>query len=85
MGQQPPRVDRPERMVFHDLGAGDFPLRIEMLDAETRRECWAADVPEPGVMRVPGADEVNGGRQVIMRLTFPDGEATEALSPLPRA
>lgn len=83
MGQQPQRGDRPEQTVFGDLDAADFPFRIQMLDAVSRRECWSAEITGPGVGRMPGADEVNDSRQVIIRLTFPDGETTEALSPEP--
>jgi hypothetical protein len=85
MVQPQPHAARPEQMVFHDLGPDDFPLRIQMLDAATRRECWSAEITGPGVCRMPGADEVNDAQQVIIRLTFPDGEATEALSPEPGA
>lgn len=85
MAPQRPPGGRREPMVFGDLDPEDFPFRIQMLDAASRRECWAVEVTGPGVGRMPGADEVNDGRQVIVRLTFPDGESAEALSPDPGA
>jgi hypothetical protein len=53
--------------AFHDLPASAFP--------QVR---WTTAVTGSGGVRIPGNAETNGGKPVIARVTFADGEAFEA-------
>jgi hypothetical protein len=63
---------------YTDLPASAFPFTLELLDAKTRKVRWSTTVPGPGVVKVPSKDEINGGRAVIARVSFADGEVREA-------
>lgn len=64
--------------AFRDLPASAFPLVMELLDARTRKVRWTTAVTGPGEVRIPGNAETNGGKPVIARVTFADGEVFEA-------
>jgi hypothetical protein len=65
--------------AFHDLPASAFPLVMELLDAASREVRWTATITGPGGVRIPGCAETNGGKPVIARITFADGETVEAM------
>lgn len=65
--------------AFHYLPASAFPLVMELLDAETRKVRWTTTITGPGGVRIPGCAETNGGKPVIARITFADGETVEAM------
>jgi hypothetical protein len=67
-----------ENTAFVDLPPDSFPLTIELLDAETRLVRWSARVTEPGVLNVPSRTEVNDGKLLAARVTWPDGTVQEA-------
>jgi hypothetical protein len=62
---------------FRDLPASSFPFTMELLDVETREVCWSATADGPGVVRIPGKEETNGGKPVAVRVTFGNGEVVE--------
>jgi hypothetical protein len=59
--------------AFHDLPATSFPFTVDMIDKATGDVVWSEVVTGPGALRVPSKHEVNGGRDVAARMTFPDG------------
>jgi hypothetical protein len=67
-------------VAFHDLPASAFPLVMELLDADSREVRWTTTITgRPGGIRIPGNAETNGGKPVIARITFADGETVEAM------
>jgi hypothetical protein len=65
---------------FTDLPASAFPFKVELLDAETREVVWSATSDGPGVMRIPGPDEL-GPRLKAARVTLADGTVMESDQP----
>lgn len=63
--------------VFRDFPRSKFPFTMELLDAETREVRWSVTIEGPGAVQVPSKDEINGGRLLVGRITFADGEVQE--------
>lgn len=70
-----------ERGLFTDLPADRFPFTVILLDAESGDGVWRTVVTGPGVIEVPGRNQINGGRPVRVRVEWPDGTSSEADAP----
>ena len=54
-----------------------YPVTITLSDMMTRTELWTLDIPEPGIIDIPTAEEINPGKLVIVAIKGADGRGSQ--------